>query len=239
MKKGHDYSTLLIWAALAVTVTRYIGAFVASDVGKISGNWSVALTALMAISGIGMGFLDVLGLAYVFDGWRKALPQAGHKWSSRFWVLTIFVIGLFVVGLGILTPFTVARIREVGMAEVLIHADWWWALAVNLAPILIIGGVTFSQSNFVTIRTDTQVETKIVQESKGNNVQKVSESVEIFPTRYSVDWRKLPHEDKNIVANLTIPEIMTKYRVSEKTAYNWRSYTNGKKNGSTSKIENA
>lgn len=152
--KKHDYSTLIIFAALAVTVTRYIGAFVASDVGHITGAWSIALTVLMALSGVGMGFLDVLGLAYVFDGWRRNLPKAGERWSNRFKVLTVFVVGLFVAGLAILTPFTVSRVNAAGMSATLGAGVWWWSLAVNLAPILLIGGVTFSQSGFVTIRQD-------------------------------------------------------------------------------------
>jgi len=159
VKSKHDYSTLIIWAALAVTVSRYIGAFVASDVGHITGAWSIALTALMALSGIGMGFLDVLGLAYVFDGWRRNLPKSGDKWSSRFKVLTLFVIGLFVAGLAILTPFTVSRVNAAGMSDTLGRGVWWWSLAVNLAPILLIGGVTFSQSGFVTMRQDAQSQT--------------------------------------------------------------------------------
>jgi MFS family permease len=155
-KNKHDYSRLIIFAALVVTVTRYIGAFVASDVGEITGTWSVILTVLMAISGIGMGVLDVLGLAYVFDGWRRNLPGAGKKWSSRFDVLTAFVVGLFVVGLAILTPFTMSRVNSASMSETLGNGVWWWSLAVNLAPILIIGGVTFSQAGFVMIREDAQ-----------------------------------------------------------------------------------
>jgi hypothetical protein len=160
-----DYSTLIIMSALAVTVTRYIGAFVASDVGIITGVWSTLLTVLMAISGIGMGVLDVLGLAYVFDGWRRNLPKMGQNWSSRFIVLTVFVVGLFVVGLAILTPFTVSRVQSKGMSIVLGGGSvWWWSLAVNLAPLLIIGGVTFSQSGFVTIRQDDQHEAPVMRE---------------------------------------------------------------------------
>lgn len=150
--KNKDYSNILIYAALLVTVFRYVGAFVASDVGKIDGIVSIALSVFMGLSGLGMGFLDVLGTAYVFDGWRRVLPKSGDKWSSRFQVLTGFVAGLFLVGLAILTPFTVARVRGEGMAQVLGDADWLWALAVNVAPVLIIGGVTFSQSGFVGVQ---------------------------------------------------------------------------------------
>ena len=75
LRKSRDYSTLLIYAALGVTVPRYIGAFVASDVGQVTGWVSDALSVLMAVSGVGMGVLDILGMAYIFDGWRARLAQ--------------------------------------------------------------------------------------------------------------------------------------------------------------------
>lgn len=172
-----DYSTLIIWSALAVTVTRYAGAFVASDAGEITGGWSTALTILMAISGVGMGFLDVLGLAYVFDGWRTNLPKAGASWSNRFKVLTGFVLLLVVTGLGILTPFTVARISAETMAETLTGAArWLWSLAVNLAPFLIIGGTIFSQAGFVTVSKDSASTVQALSTSQKNQSMHIQAS---------------------------------------------------------------
>jgi MFS family permease len=160
VKNKHDYSALIIWAALLVTVARYVGAFLASDLGEVNGWVSEGLTILMGVSGLGMGVLDVLGLAYVFDGWRKVLPKAGDHWSSRFKVLTGFVASLFVAGVCILVPFTVSRISSQSMAEALggkaTWGVWFWSLAVNLAPYLLIGGVTFSQAGFVTIRHEAE-----------------------------------------------------------------------------------
>jgi MFS family permease len=152
LKNNRDYSTIIIWSALLVTVARYVGAFLASDLGMVEGWISDALTILMGLSGMGMGFLDVLGLAYVFDGWRKTLPRTGDKWTSRFLVLTFFVVSLFIVGVSILIPFTVSRIRAEGMEQVLGQADWYWAFAVNIAPYLLIGGVTFSQTGFISVK---------------------------------------------------------------------------------------
>jgi len=152
-----DYSTLIIYAALLVTAARYIGAFIASDVGEVTGWMSEVLTGLMALSGLGMGILDVIGTAYVFDGWKRVLPRSGDGWSSRFRVLTGFVVGLFACGVSILVPFTVARVSQSGMRETLGPVMvWMWALAVNVAPLLIIGGVTFSQAGFVHIQAATR-----------------------------------------------------------------------------------
>jgi MFS family permease len=208
---------LIIWAALWVTVARYVGAFLASDLGQVTGWVSEVLTGLMALSGVGMGFLDVLGLAYVFDGWRKSLPKTGDKWSNRFSVLTVFVVSLFVVGVVILVPFTVARISSAGMYDTLPGLlAWVWALAVNLAPYLLIGGVTFSHSGFVTI---TSAESST--ESSGNFRKDSVTSSDVG------DWRNLPEDDRQIIRQLSTADVTTRYGVSERTARNWKAKANG------------
>jgi len=150
--RKRDLSGLLIYAALGVTVPRYIGAFLASDLGHVTGWVSDVLTALMGLSGVGMGVLDILGMAYVFDGWRAKLPKNGERWGSRFRVLTAFVVGLAVCGVGILTPFTLARVQAAGISDVLPGA-WLvvWAVLVNLAPLFLVGGVIVGQSGVVTV----------------------------------------------------------------------------------------
>jgi hypothetical protein len=141
--KGHDYSTILIWAAAVVTVVRYVAAFIASDMGQITGTLSEAITFMMGVSGLGMGILDVIGGTYLFDGWRRAMPKAGGSWSSRFKVLTVFVFALIATGVMILVPFTESRVTHSSMAAVLGtgRALTWWAFLVNVAPYLLIGGV--------------------------------------------------------------------------------------------------
>ena len=81
-KGKRDYSGLIIWAALLVTVVRYSGAFVASDVGRVTGWLSDAISIGMAVSGVGMGILDVIGTAYIAEGWRRNLPARGKAWSN-------------------------------------------------------------------------------------------------------------------------------------------------------------
>jgi hypothetical protein len=142
-QKGHDYSTILIWAAAVVTVVRYVAAFIASDMGQITGTLSDAITFMMGVSGLGMGILDVIGGTYLFDGWRRAMPKAGSSWSSRFKVLTVFVFALIATGVMILVPFTESRVTHSSMAAVLGTGNGltWWAFLVNVAPYLLIGGV--------------------------------------------------------------------------------------------------
>ena len=127
-RKQHDYTTLLIWASVLVTTARYAGAFMASDMGELTGGWSEFINVLMIFTGLGMGVLDTLGGAYLFDGWRRAMPRAGQGWGFRFKVLTGFVFGMLLVGVGILVPFTVSRIRHESIAVVLGGLDWAWAV---------------------------------------------------------------------------------------------------------------
>jgi len=142
-----DYSQLLIWAALAVTSIRYAGAFLASDTGVVEGFLSELLSYGMIVTGLGMGILDTLGAAYIFDGWRRALPKRGANWSFRFRTLTGMVIALFISGIMILTPYTVSRVAGRDMFSVLgTFGLWVWAFVVNLAPYILIGGVVVSQT---------------------------------------------------------------------------------------------
>jgi hypothetical protein len=66
--KGIDYSTGLIWAAALVGMIRYAAAFLASDVGIITGVYSEWITFLLGLSGFAMGLLSTFGTAYLFDG---------------------------------------------------------------------------------------------------------------------------------------------------------------------------
>jgi MFS family permease len=221
--QGRDYATILIWSAVAVTVVRYIGAFVASDVGSIEGGWSEILTVLMGLTGIGMGLLDTLGGAYLFDGWRQKMPSKGKGWSTKFKILSLFVFSLFIVGLLILVPFTVSRVSHKSMADVLGEGTflWVWSLAVNIAPYILIGGVATSH-RIVSSDLDEKVSENLPKE--GNGEKKVSENL-------PKDWRKLrptlSYEQVVKMANLNADQVKAvskAYQVDERTVINWRMY---------------
>lgn len=219
-QKGHDYSTLLIWAAALVTVVRYAAAFVASDMGQITGVLSDVITFLMGISGLGMGILDVIGGTYLFDGWRRTMPAVGKAWSFRFKVLTVFIFSLMGTGVMILVPFTISRVTHESMGIVLGTGGelWWWALLVNLAPYLLIGGVAIGN--------------QVVSIAQHIEPAKVSESSETFakvspPT--PTDWRKvlpfLSNEEILAISQMRTNDIKNKYHLNtDKTAQNWRIY---------------
>lgn len=211
-QKGTDYSNLLIWAAALVSIVRYAASFIASDVGEITGWVSELITVFMGLSGLGMGILDTLGTAYLFDGWRHAMPANGKAWPFRFKVLTLFVIALFVTGLGILIPFTVSRISHAGMFETLgMTGSWIWGLFVNLAPLLLIGGVAVGN----------QVVTVNRAENSGHESGNYSENSGNFPVA-KPRWNKVDASEYEWISSAKTGEIQSRYGLDERTARNWR-----------------
>jgi hypothetical protein len=210
-QKGHDYSTILIWSAAVVTVVRYVAAFIASDVGQITGTLSDLISFLMGLSGLGMGILDVIGGTYLFDGWRRAMPQAGRAWSSRFKVLTFFVFALIATGVMILVPFTESRVTHSSMAAVLGTGRGltWWAFLVNVAPYLLIGGVA--------------VGTQVVTVNSAESYRQVSDNL---PAANKSDWRQvrkqLSEDDVTWLKTARTEEICFRWGINDRTARNWR-----------------
>jgi hypothetical protein len=214
-QKGRDYSDLLIWAAALVTVVRYAAAFIASDMGEITGVLSEAITILMGLSGLGMGILDVIGGTYLFDGWRRNMPRNGQSWPFKFKVLTGFVFALMATGVMILVPFTESRVTHASMANVLGDGAGltWWAFLVNVAPYLLIGGVAIGN----------QVVTVESSQSSLESSPKVEESSQ--KVRY--DWRKFAHtfsDDELVeIAGAEAGGLQEKYPgMTPKTEQNWR-----------------
>ena len=221
-RKKRDYSQMLLWAATLVTVARYAGAFAASDVGELEGWVSDLITYSMIVTGFGMGVLDVIGGAYIFDGWRRALPRRGAKWSSRFRLLTVFVFGLILVGIGILIPFTVSRVLHTPISQVLPGwGIWVWAGMVNIAPYLLIGGVVMSQAGVVTVTTAASDRVETGQEP-AKAKKRPDRAIGDRPVYAS--WPQVPATDRIKIQGMTGNEVATVYRVPARTARRWVEY---------------
>lgn len=208
--KQHDYSQILIVSAALVTVVRYAAAFVASDMGQITGDLSHWITGFMGLTGLGMGILDVLGGVYLFDGWRRVMPRTGDKWSFKFKVLTCFVFGLMGAGICILVPFTVSRVSERSLFQVLGDSGWLWLWSgfVNVIPYFLIGGV--ATGNKLISEVAPEEKRKVSgKNSEGNQPEKVR-------------WNQVDAEDHKLIAAMKTSEIMSAYGVDERTARNWR-----------------
>lgn len=172
-RKSLDLSRFIIYAALVITAARYAGAFLASDLGTVTGVLSEIITGFMVVSGIGMGVLDVIGLGYIADSWRSALPRAGRKPGLRFIIITGFLLALFISGIGILTPFTVSRVNGSSIALALPGRElYFWAVLVNAAPYLIVAGIMVSTSGILTIDTAGDAADMRASESHNTRIEK-------------------------------------------------------------------
>jgi len=221
-RKARDYSQMLLWAAAIVTVARYAGAFVASDVGELDGWVSRMITFSMILTGLGMGVLDVIGGAYIFDGWRRALPRRGAKWSNRFQLLTFFVFALIITGIGILVPFTVSRVTDQTMSQVLpLWALWVWAAAVNVAPYLLIGGVVMSQAGVVTV-TQAADDRQDRPDDRQDRPDRPARPAKIRPVFDS--WPMVPANDRLKIKDMTGAQVAKAYKVPGRTARRWVEY---------------
>jgi hypothetical protein len=209
--KGRDYTRLLMIGAALVVVIRYAAAFTASDVGEITGAMSTATTFLMAISGIGMGFLVVFGQIYTFDGWKRSLPKAGQKWTLRFMLLTLVSGLLIIVDVAILVPFTVSRITHMSMDAVLGQGlTWWWSGVVNAAPALLLAGVALGN----------QVVTTQVNAANGtaNSSQNSSQGENGSPRKFA----SLTNTEKYYIMNANSKEAAKEFGVTPRAVQKWR-----------------
>ena len=222
--KIKDWAGRLIWATMLVTIVRYMGAFAAADIGKVTGALSETLTIFLALSGAGMGFLDVLGGGLLFNGWRTVMPRAGQHWTFRFWVLTICVFMLLASGSIILVPFTVSRMTQSSIVDTLGGAQsnftWLWAWMVVLVPYFIIIGV------FVGNKMVEGLEPAAATPAISGNFRQVSGG---FPadsaaTLGKIRWEELLAEQIAELPHLTDSEIIASYGGSVRRARMWRQW---------------
>lgn len=216
MKKGHDYSTILIWSAALVTVVRYAAAFIASDSVSIESAISQVITYAMGFSGLGMGVLDVIGGAYLFDGWRRTMPRNGQAWPFRFKILTFFALGLVVNGILILIPFTMSRVSGTSMHVILGNGFWLfgWSMVVNVAPYLLIGGVT----------TGNQLLTNPANEQANGDANRSANHSPVRTEQRSSSrtYGRLSDSEKYFILNAKSSDAAKEFSVTSRAIQKWR-----------------
>ena len=213
--KGRDLSSELIWAAALVGMIRYAAAFLASDVGQIMGITSDIITVLLGISGFAMGILGTFGTTYLFDGWRRKMPANGQKWGFKFNVLTGFVMLAFLCELAILVPFTVSRMEHTTLSNILKGGVWWWSTAVNIMPMLLLGGVSVGNQ---VVSVSSQ-ETGNITGNLPNDDRKLTGN---FPTDWRQVRKRMTDEQIHRIASGKTEEICFEFGVTDRTARNWR-----------------
>lgn len=225
-----DWVDKLIWATIFVTVVRYSAAFMASDMGQITGVASEIVTFFLTLTGLGMGLLDTLGGGLLFNGWSRVFPKTGSKWSLKFKVLTFCVLALITSGMIILVPFTVSRLAHESVLETLGGKDsnwtWIWSGMVNFIPYILIIGV-FAGNKIVS-----SIEEETVQKVSSNLPERESQEEKVT-SKLPTDWRKLlpqlTPEQVEFIASHSPKEIVAEFAksnidVSPRNASNWRTY---------------
>lgn len=219
-QKGHDYSTIIIWASVIIGAVRYAVAFLAADLGKIEGMLSLFVTYMLGISGLAMGILGSLGTAYIFDGWRKKIPATGVAWNNKFKALTVFVVMSFVTELLILVPFTESRVRHVSIEDVLQGGVWWWSMAVVAMPIILIGGVSLG-NQVVTVNAESAGNLPVSFRNPSGGGQEPSAKL---PTNWRQVRKQLTADQVQAIAIDQTRNIAFNFKIDDRTARNWRKY---------------
>ena len=125
-------------------------------------------------------------------------------------VLTLFVFGLMGAGICILVPFTVSRVSERSLFQVLGDTGWLWAWSgfVNVIPYFLIGGVATGN--------------KLIAENVPEEKRKITGKTPEENAPEKVRWNQVDPEDYRLIAAMKTSEIQTAYHVDERTARNWR-----------------
>lgn len=228
--KLKDWADRLIWATVLISVVRYAAAFVASDVGQITGTSSNILTFFLSLTGLGMGILDTIGGGLLFNGWSRVFPKTGQSWSLRFKILTLCVFTLIFSGLFILVPFTMSRLAHESVLDALggksSFWSWVWSFMVNLIPYVLIAGV-FTGNKMVSSLEEESTE------KPARNLPEREKSDEKVSSNLPANWRKIrpsltPEQVKFIATNepknIVRAFAESGFEITPRTASNWRVY---------------
>jgi MFS family permease len=229
-RRGMDLGRVLLWSAVIVEAPRWAGAMLAADLKEINSWLSTALNTGNTVSGVAMGLVNVVATAYMLDALRRERPTTTvHRKTGtqdranwRFYGMLVFVAGLLALTPFVLAPFMVSRMTGETLEAVLGSMPWRyvWATTVVLAPIFVIGGVSFAQPGLVgfggastAVRLDDEMQVS----------SKVSETNSGKPATYGKwkTWRKVPEAERLKIAAMTVDEVVATYGTEERTAYNW------------------
>jgi len=158
-----DYGNILLWSAVLVGAPRWAGAMLSADVGTVTGGIAQFLNVLNVISGLAMGLLEVLVMAYMLDSLRKNRPTTMSRGKKRinwkWWGVLLFSLGLLILTPAILAPYIVSRMNEGGIVGILpaIPVQLLWSVGVTLAPLFVVGGVAFARAGLVQTGEVTKV----------------------------------------------------------------------------------
>lgn len=206
-------ATLIKIGAVVTATPRWVAALLLAEGFVLPEAWMSWWIPVSAILSAGMAITEALAFAFIFEAWRNQQDKKAN-------VLLIFAGVAAVVFISVVSPYIVASVQGLPLAQVLSGVWLWgWAASVAASTIVIVAAVGYAQ--------------KLPKFSPAvkENAVKISTPAETLPElpEPSANWRTLPAEDKDLIGNMATAEIVKRYGVSERTARNWR--TSAKNNG--------
>jgi hypothetical protein len=195
-------ASLIKIGAVVTATPRWVAALLLAEGFVLPEAWLSWWIPISAILSAGMAITEALAFAFIFEAWRNQSDKKAN-------VLLIFAGVAAFVFIGVVSPYIVASVRDLPLADVLSGAWLWlWASSVAASTIVIVAAVGYAQkSHKVSVKIEN---TSSVETATFGKLPEKS------------DWRTLPAEDKQLISGMTAQEVVQKYAVSERTAYNWK-----------------
>lgn len=165
-------------------------------------------------AGIVVEILGLAGVATILRLWRHNQVHKAEKNRQSVWIPVFVYCFYLAVILAIVALPEFAKVQQ----------DW---IAVSTKLLLCLLSVPAA----ITLAIRAQ-NTEIVMEIKERKAVKLPvKRLEKLP-KVSIkvtDWRKLPQEDRDIIKEMEVRDIISTYKTSERTARNWKNAAlNGK-----------
>lgn len=127
-------------AAVVTAIPRWAGALMAADGVPVPPGWLEWWRTAALVLSILMAVAEGFAIAFVFNCWRNQQDR-----RSRF--LLVLAVAMLVDFGVILTPYIVANVSDVELANILGDGAlvWLWAVAVAASTGLVVGSVGYAQ----------------------------------------------------------------------------------------------
>jgi hypothetical protein len=177
-------------------------------VGKLDFPTSVAIVGAVVVEFLGLSTVHTTFMLWDYNDKKRKIDQHAPVWVSLSVAFGYIVIVL-----------TVNVLLDGG--------TFVYKLAYTMLSLLsVLGAVTLAVRASHARRV-----ADIAAAKKAARKRKVKEDAGKLPevSKDSGDWRKLPEEDRLLVATMSTAQIADSYNVSDRTARSWRSKANNNK----------
>ena len=208
-------------SAVITAVPRWVVALLSAEGLTMPAAWHGWWIVFSALSAVGMAIVEGVSFAYVFNAWRQCRQTGQGR-------ILVGLAGLSaVLFVALLTPSIAANVRGLTLGAWITSdaALMVWAGVVAASTISIVASIGYAEKT----RQVTEFEVKPAKTPQPDpqiritrpEVPKLADpdAAEVRKVRR---WKDFSEEERRIIADLSIVEIITRYGVSERTARNWR-----------------